>query len=72
MHLESITELDILTKQGIMQICKFNRDTFFSYSHKDREELYDMFNNLLNKNIKINIPLLDEKYFKTIKVKTYF
>ena len=43
MHLEDITELDILTKQGIMQICKFNRDIFVSYSHKQRDELYELF-----------------------------
>jgi hypothetical protein len=62
MHLEDITELDILTKQGIMQICKFNRDIFVSYSHKQRDELYELFIKLLEQNIKINIPLLDEKF----------
>jgi len=72
MHLEDITELDILTKQGIMQICKFNRDIFVSYSHKQRDELYELFNKLLEQNIKINIPLLDDKYYRTIKVKNYF
>ena len=64
--LESLEELDILKVSGLLEICKVNRDYIYGYALYSKEDFYRTFEELLNKNIRIQIPNLDERYYKTI------
>ena len=64
-YLENIEELDIFKVTGLMQICKANRDIIFGYGLYSRKEFYNAFEDLLNNQIKIKIPDLEEKYYIT-------
>ena len=65
-YLESLEELDILKVTGLIEICKVNRDYICGYALYSKQDFYRTFELLLNKHIKINIPDLDEKHYKTI------
>lgn len=66
-YLESIEELDIFKVTGLIEICKVNRDYIHGYALYSKKEFYKTFEELLNKSIEINIPDLDEKYYKNIR-----
>ncbi len=65
-YLENLEELDIFKVTGLIEICKVNRDYIYGYALYSKEEFYRTFEDLLNKNIRIQIPNLDERYYKTI------
>ena len=65
-YLESLEELDIFKVIGLIEICKVNRDYIYGYALYSKEDFYRTFEGLLKKQIKIKIPDLDEKYYKTI------
>ena len=65
-YLESVEELDIFKVIGLIEICKVNRDYIYGYALYSKEDFYRTFEELLNKNIRIQIPNLDERYYKTI------
>jgi hypothetical protein len=64
--LESLEELDILKVSGLLEICKVNRDYISGYGQYSKADFYRIFADLLDKKIKIKIPDLDEKYYKTV------
>ena len=66
-YLESVEELDIFKVIGLIEICKVNRDYIYGYALYSKEDFYRTFEELLNKNIRIQIPNLDEKYYKSIR-----
>ena len=65
-YLESLEELDIFKVTGLIEICNVNRDDICGYALYSKKEFYRTFEELLNKQIKVKIPDLDEKYYKTI------
>ena len=69
LYLESLDELDVLLVTGLIEVCKENRDFIFGYALYSRKDFYKNIEELLNKNIKIKIPVLDERHFKTIGLK---
>jgi hypothetical protein len=65
-YLESLEELDIFKVIGLIEICKVNTYYIYGYALYCKDEFYRTFEELLNKNIRIQIPNLDERYYKTI------
>lgn len=65
-YLENLEELDIFKVIGLIEICKVNRDYICGYALYSKKEFYKTFEELLNKQIKVIIPDLDEKYYKSI------
>ena len=65
-YLESLEELDIFKVRGLIEICNVNIDYIYGYALYSKEDFYRTFEELLNKNIRIHIPNLDERYYKTI------
>ena len=62
--LENLSDLDMLKVTGLIEICKVNRDYIQGYALYSKEDFYRVFEILLHKQIKINIPDIDEKHFK--------
>ena len=60
-YLEKLEELEIFKVIGLIEICKANRDYIYGYALYSKEEFYRTFEELLNKNIRIHIPNLDER-----------
>ena len=67
LYLESLEELDIFKVIGLIEICKENRDYIQGYALYSKADFYRTFGDLLNKKIKIKIPNLDERYYKSIR-----
>ena len=65
--LETLEELDILKVSGLLEICKVNREYISGYGQYSKKDFYRIFQDLLNKKIKIKIPDLDEKHYKSIR-----
>ena len=65
--LKRLDESDIFKVTGLIEICKVNRDYIHGYALYSKKEFYRTFEELLHKQIKINIPDLDEKYYKSIR-----
>ena len=64
-YLESLDELDIFKVIGLIEICKENRDYIQGYALCSKADFYRISRDLLNKKIKIKIPNLDERYYKS-------
>ena len=66
-YLENLEELEIFRVTGLIEICKENRDYIYGYALYSKKDLYRIFQDLLNKNVKIKIPNLDERHYKSIR-----